>query len=129
MPDVENLPGQMTLQEKVAMLAGTNDWYTVPVDTIERAAALAATSDVAIVCVGFGGDWQSEGFDRTDLVEQGERKTVTLSLGRDALAYYDDLAREWVAEAGEFEVLVGSSSQNIRSTAMFTLTTTSRWPS
>ena len=129
MPDVENLPGQMTLQEKVAMLAGTNDWYTVPVDTIERAAALAATSDVAIVCVGFGGDWQSEGFDRTDLVEQGERKTVTLSLGRDALAYYDDLAREWVAEAGEFEVLVGSSSHDIRASATFTLTATTRWPS
>ncbi|TMD59013.1 MAG: beta-glucosidase [Chloroflexi bacterium] len=62
-------------------------------------------------------------------LEPGERKTVTLSIARDALAYYDDLAREWVAEAGEFEVLVGASSQDIRSTAMFTLTTTSRWPS
>jgi beta-glucosidase len=57
----------------------------------------------------------------------GERKTVTLSIGRDALAYYDDLAHEWVAEAGEFEVLVGSSSQNIRATAMFTLTATSQF--
>jgi len=30
-----------------------------------------------------------------------------------------------VAEAGEFEVLVGSSSQEIRATATFTLTATS----
>ena len=62
-------------------------------------------------------------------LEPGERKTVTLSLARDALAYYDDLAHEWVAEAGEFEVLVGASSQDIRATATFTLTATTGWPS
>jgi beta-glucosidase len=59
----------------------------------------------------------------------GERKTVTLSIARDALAYYDDLAREWVAEAGEFEVLVGASSQDIRTRSTFTLTATTRWHS
>jgi beta-glucosidase len=57
-------------------------------------------------------------------LEPGERTTAMLSIQRDALAYYDDLAREWVAEAGEFEVLVGASSQDIRATAMFTLTAT-----
>jgi beta-glucosidase len=62
-------------------------------------------------------------------LEPGERKTVTLSLARDALAYYDDLAREWIAEAGEFEILVGASSQDIRARATFTLTATTRWPS
>src|SRR6266571_4492121 len=62
-------------------------------------------------------------------LEPGERRTVTLSLARDALAYYDDLAHEWVAEAGEFEVLVGASSQNIRARAVFALTSSSRWPS
>jgi beta-glucosidase len=56
-------------------------------------------------------------------LEPGERKTVTLTLARDALAYYDDLRRVWVAEAGEFEVLVGSSSQDIRAIARFVLTT------
>ena len=61
-------------------------------------------------------------------LEPGERKTVTLSLARDALAYYDDLAHEWVAEAGEFEILVGASSQDIRATATFALTATARWP-
>src|SRR5260221_14333094 len=34
MPDVEELLCQMTVQEKVAMLAGTNDWYTAPVERI-----------------------------------------------------------------------------------------------
>ncbi len=30
---------------------------------------------------------------------------VMLSIARDGLAYSDDLAHEWVAQAGEFEVL------------------------
>jgi beta-glucosidase len=31
---VENLFNQMTLQEKVLMLAGTNGWYTTPVERL-----------------------------------------------------------------------------------------------
>ncbi len=57
----------------------------------------------------------------------GKRKTVTLTLDRKALAYYDDLERTWVAEAGEFEVMVGASSQGIRARDTFTLTTTSQF--
>ncbi len=34
MPGLEDLLGQMTLQEKVALLAGTNMWYTVPVERL-----------------------------------------------------------------------------------------------
>src|SRR6266516_5023992 len=34
MPDIEELLRQMTVQEKVAMLAGTDDWYTVPVERL-----------------------------------------------------------------------------------------------
>ena len=62
-------------------------------------------------------------------LEPGEKKEVTLSIGRDALAYYDDRAHSWVAEAGEFEVLVGSSSRDIRARASFMLTETSSWSS
>ncbi len=58
-----------------------------------------------------------------------ECKTVTLNITRNALAYYDDLARVWVAEAGAFQVLVGASSEDIRGTATFTLTASSCWPS
>ena len=60
-------------------------------------------------------------------LEPGECKTITLSIERSALAYYDDLAHQWVAEAGEFEVLVGASSQDIRATAPFVLTDSSSW--
>jgi beta-glucosidase len=59
-------------------------------------------------------------------LEPGETKTVTLTLNRESLAYYDS-AQQWVAEAGEFEVLVGSSSRDIRASARFTLQATSRF--
>lgn len=67
-----------------------------------------------------------KGFAKVAL-EPGETKTVTLPLGRDAFAYYDDSTHEWVAEAGQFEVLVGASSQDIRATSKFELTETARW--
>jgi beta-glucosidase len=54
----------------------------------------------------------------------GETQTVTLTLDKQALAYWDDHQHAWVAEAGEFEVLVGSSSDDIRATGQFTLSDT-----
>ncbi len=60
-------------------------------------------------------------------LEPGERQTVTLSIDKEALAYFDDRAHTWVAEAGEFEVLVGASSQDIRAKATFMLTDSSSW--
>jgi beta-glucosidase len=67
-----------------------------------------------------------KGFAKVHL-EPGECKTVTLSIGRSALAYYDDRAHQWIAEAGTFDVLVGASSQDIRATARFVLTDSSSW--
>ena len=52
-------------------------------------------------------------------LEPGETKTVTFTLDQEALSYYDPAVKGWVAEAGEFEVLVGSSSRDIRLTARF----------
>ena len=60
-------------------------------------------------------------------LEPGQTKTVTLTLNRESLAYYDDGEQQWVAEAGEFEVLVGRSSRDIRASARFTLQATSRF--
>ena len=58
-------------------------------------------------------------------LEPAETKTVTLRLDPRDFAYWDDLQHAWLAEAGEFEVLVGSSSQDIRSRASFVLAKTS----
>ncbi len=59
-------------------------------------------------------------FAKVDL-SPGETRTVTFTLDRAALAYWDDAQHAWVAEAGEFEVLVGSSSQDIRVQDVFQL--------
>ncbi len=50
----------------------------------------------------------------------GETKTVELTLSRQSLAFYDPIAGGWVTEAGQFEVLVGASSRDIRGKAVFT---------
>ena len=51
----------------------------------------------------------------------GETTTVRLTLGRPALSFWDPARASWVAEPGTFEVLVGSSSRDIRSRASFVL--------
>jgi beta-glucosidase len=57
-------------------------------------------------------------------VNPGETETVALTLDRTAFAYWDDGQHAWVAEAGEFEILVGSSSHDIRARAMLQVTET-----
>ncbi|HXV44571.1 MAG TPA: glycoside hydrolase family 3 C-terminal domain-containing protein [Anaerolineae bacterium] len=64
-----------------------------------------------------------KGFVKVTLTP-GETATATLTLDRQALAYWDDVQQAWVAEAGEFEVLMGSSSHDIRARARFRLTDT-----
>jgi beta-glucosidase len=63
-----------------------------------------------------------KGFAKISL-QPGETKTVTLKLGMRSLAYFDDAKIAWVADAGKFEVLVGSSSEDIRLRRDFTLST------
>lgn len=64
-----------------------------------------------------------KGFGKVSL-EPGETKTVPITIDRTALAFWDDEHHAWVAEAGDFEVLIGSSSQHIRARATFQLTQT-----
>ncbi len=52
----------------------------------------------------------------------GECRTVTFTLTPDALAYFDVREHRWVAEPGEFSVLVGASSQDIFVTGTLVLT-------
>ena len=49
----------------------------------------------------------------------GESAQVCFEIGADDLACYDPEAHAWIAEAGEFIVLVGRSSQDIRLTGSF----------
>jgi len=54
-----------------------------------------------------------KGFEKVFL-KKGEEKKLEVSLGRDAFSYYDEARGGWVTEAGDFEILIGSSSADIR---------------
>ena len=51
----------------------------------------------------------------------GETKQVSLTIGRDALSFFDDKAHEWKAEPGDFEALIGNASDNLTQKVKFTL--------
>lgn len=61
-----------------------------------------------------------KGFRKVYL-QPGETKEVTITIGKDALSFYDDKAASWIAEPGQFEALVGNASDNIVSKVAFTL--------
>ncbi len=61
-----------------------------------------------------------KGFAKVDL-KAGKSKTVKFTLDERALSFYDPHAQAWVAEPGDFEVLAGSSSRDIRLKAGFKL--------
>ncbi|MGI4875438.1 MAG: glycoside hydrolase family 3 C-terminal domain-containing protein [Janthinobacterium lividum] len=51
----------------------------------------------------------------------GESKTVVLTLEPGAFEYYSETQKKWVLEPGKFQVLVGSSSRDIRLMGSLTL--------
>ena len=61
-----------------------------------------------------------KGFEKVWL-EPGETKTVTFEIGRDALSFYDEKTDAWISEEGEFEALVCSSAEDVRTSVRFTL--------
>ncbi|MEW6241657.1 MAG: glycoside hydrolase family 3 C-terminal domain-containing protein [Chloroflexota bacterium] len=56
-----------------------------------------------------------KGFAKVHL-QPGEEKEVTITLDRRAFAFYDATQKDWIIEAGDFEILVGASSRDIRLT-------------
>ncbi len=51
----------------------------------------------------------------------GESKSITFTIDKETVSFYDPQIR-WVAEAGEFELMVGASSRDIRLKERFRLT-------
>lgn len=61
-----------------------------------------------------------KGFRRVGLAP-GETKVVDFTLDRSAMSYYSTAKKDWLTEPGQFDVLVGSSSRDIRLTGSFDL--------
>ena len=55
-------------------------------------------------------------FAKTKLLKPGESETLTLSITTPELASFDEAASAWVVAEGEYQFLVGASSQDIKAT-------------
>jgi beta-glucosidase len=69
-----------------------------------------------------------KGFVKVEL-QPGEIKTVTLALDFRAFAYYQPAYRQWITEDGEFDILIGASSADIRCALTVVLESTLELPS
>ena len=61
-----------------------------------------------------------KGFEKVSL-KPGEEKVVSITIDKAALSFFDANKHDWVAEAGNFEALIGSSSSDVRGIVGFKL--------
>ena len=59
-------------------------------------------------------------FAKVDVAPK-QTKTVTFTLDREAFWHFDVTRNTWMVEAGDFEILIGSSSRDIRLSERFTI--------
>ncbi len=59
-------------------------------------------------------------FDKVRLAP-GETATVTFTIDREDLCFFDDVKHEWVAEPGKFEAIVAAAADNIKGKVAFVL--------
>jgi len=68
-----------------------------------------------------------KGFAKVEL-QPGETKTVSVKLDFRAFAYYHPAYQRWITEDGEFDILIGASSADIRCTQTVMLQSTLELP-
>lgn len=54
-------------------------------------------------------------------LQPGETKSVTFTIDKSALSFFDADKHEWVAESGEFEAVIGASSSDVKDRIKFEL--------
>ncbi|HSJ87481.1 MAG TPA: glycoside hydrolase family 3 C-terminal domain-containing protein [Anaerolineales bacterium] len=65
-------------------------------------------------------EMELKAFEKIEL-QPKQTKTITFTLDREAFWYFDTVMDAWSVEPGEFEILVGASSRDIRVSGMVTL--------
>ena len=58
-------------------------------------------------------DRELKGFDKK-MIEPGASERYSIHLGKDAFSYYDVRSHAWKQDPGEYKILIGASSQDIR---------------
>ena len=67
-----------------------------------------------------------KGFQKVFL-KTGEKKIISVALDQNAFTFYEPDKQNWIAEKGDFKILVGSSSRDIRLNGDFKLNKTIFW--
>ena len=65
-------------------------------------------------------------FERISL-RPGESRTVSFTVSPERLAFWDEKRKAWVLEPGAFEVMVGSSSADVRLKGEIRASTLRQW--
>jgi beta-glucosidase len=106
-------------------ITGTDDTFNIELDVVNT----GERSSAEVVQV-YSRDTQASverppkeliGFGKIRL-KPGEKKTASITVRAEDLAFYDIHKHEWVVEHGDFEILVGRSAQDILAKAMLSYT-------
>ena len=108
-----------------ATVASENGVVTVSVDVKNNGAA-EAKEVVEVYATAPGLDMNKpakelRAYAKTNSLKAGESQTVTMTFAEADLASYDESKSAWVVEAGDYKVLVGASSRDIRATLDLTV--------
>ena len=55
------------------------------------------------------------------MLQPGETRNVTLTIGADALSYYDETTSSWRTDPGKYEALIGTASNQLPTKYTFQL--------
>lgn len=66
-------------------------------------------------------DKELKGFAKTKLLQPGASQTLTFTINASDLASYYTNKASWIADAGEYNVIIGTSSRQIKTSATFKL--------
>jgi beta-glucosidase len=62
-----------------------------------------------------------KGFAKTNLLQPGQKQTISFVIKAEDMASFDTNSTSWVAEAGKYQVKIGASSTDIKQIASFSL--------
>lgn len=87
--------------------------------TIKNTGAATGKEVVQVYLAAPTSDWakpskELKAFAKTELLSPGEAQTLTMSIPKEYLVFFDSGTSTWLTDAGTYELLIGTSSQDIK---------------
>lgn len=110
------------VSDKRTMTMNDQITFTVPVtNTGSRAGAETVQLYVRDVKSAVERPYKELKAFRKVFLQPGETRSVSLTIDRSALSFYNEASGEWTAEPGAFEALIGTSAADVATRCPFTL--------